>query len=1150
MEWLLVLLVVLITSSDSDVTNASLLKNYVIASQTMGCSDDQDPCLTLQEYASQPDTYFANNTIFYFEPGSHTLNRSFKLENLHNFTFQGLADSEVVNVMFSSFISIIWENCSNVEVSFINFVLLDYYTYSIVFEQTQIHLHNISITGNGYFGCSAIMCRQSDVGIKNSIFVGLQGSIGAALMISESCVTFAGNNAFADNTASIGGSLYLFGSVVILTGINIFVNNNSSDRFKISICKYDYNPWETDLESKSLGGAIYCTSSTLIINSEYTILFTNNFAQESGGAIAALDANIIIQGSTSFERIENGGAMCTFKGIMDFVANTVFEYESFNKKNLSFMNTVRFSGNSAMYGGAIRNVDSEIKIHGDVYFENNRAFEGGAMIFIGPSKLILAPAIHISFVLNHAESMGGALYFEDSQCSLGSILPIECFLSIHGDNNTTRNISLLFLNNSAGSVGSTLYGGQLNKCRLYYRTDYSIDQCGNKACNDYSDDALETFMNMSIIVYNESELATNISSQAEKIMFCQGEEILISDIHFIKIHPGERFTVMVIALGQTDSPVPTTVFSQNQFSGDQCYLGPSSHQILNGSCTTITFKLFSVEETYCYGWTVFKLYPENPCQSLADGVDLYLEIVPCPIGFKLLDDHCMCSDKLLKFTQKCKIENSIGIIERMWNTFWISQTNTDTLIIHEYRCPLDYCKDVSVDVSLNISSVQCDFNRNGTLCGQCKENFSLALGSLHCISCSNKHTTLILFFLIAGIALIAITFLLQFTVSVGTLNGLLFYANIIQANHQAYFPRAKINFCTIFISWLNLNFGIETCFYDGLDIHAYSWFQFLFPFYLWFLVGCIILACHYSQSIATRFGQNPVAVLATLLLMSYSKILSAVIVPLSWTYLTYYTASNETKSVVWLYDASIIFFREPKHIALGLFAIASLVVFVLPYIILLFFGHWLQGCSSWWILSWLNKLKPFMDANHAPYKKNTRYWTGLLIISRLGLFLIFANDSESVNIAAVTSVSVALLAIRFRVYEHFYNDILESSFILNLGIFSVATFYLKEKPEDANSQLILSSISVGIAFLTFIGILIFHISLVLKLSSIWKVHLLPFIQKSILFSKILRITPATKDKNIKRDEDAAELHTLPTSTEIDVDLREPLLDIFESQVAA
>jgi hypothetical protein len=59
----------------------------------------------------------------------------------------------------------------------------------------------------------------------------------------------------------------------------------------------------------------------------------------------------------------------------------------------------------------------------------------------------------------------------------------------------------------------------------------------------------------------------------------------------------------------------------------------------------------------------------------------------------------------------------------------------------------------------------------------------------------------------------------------------------------------------------------------------------------------------------------------------------------------------------------------------------------------------------------------------------------------------------------------------------------------------------------------------------------------------------PFIQKSLLLSKILRITPV-KDQTRAGDKDAAELQALPTSTEIDVDLREPLLEITESQAAA
>ena len=141
-----------------------------------------------------------------------------------------------------------------------------------------------------------------------------------------------------------------------------------------------------------------------------------------------------------------------------------------------------------------------------------------------------------------------------------------------------------------------------------------------------------------------------------------------------------------------------------------------------------------------------------------------------------------------------------------------------------------------------------------------------------------------------------------------------------------------------------------------------------------------------------------------------------------------------------------------------------------------------------------------MDVYHAPYKKHTRYWTGLLLLSQLGLFLTFAinaNGSESINILAVSSVTIALLAMKLRVYERLYNDILESFFILNLGIFSVAMFYLKEESDsvsEVKNQLILSKISIGLALFTFIGILLFHICLVLKSTSLWKVHLFPYIK--------------------------------------------------------
>ena len=118
--------------------------------------------LTLQEYANQPDMYFTSNAIFYFEPGRYMLNSSLSFVNIHNFSFKGLPDSEMVNVLFDSLVSITWDECSNIEISSIIFTLLGNFTFSIIFRKTQlVQLSDISIIGySGYIGCSAIVSHQ------------------------------------------------------------------------------------------------------------------------------------------------------------------------------------------------------------------------------------------------------------------------------------------------------------------------------------------------------------------------------------------------------------------------------------------------------------------------------------------------------------------------------------------------------------------------------------------------------------------------------------------------------------------------------------------------------------------------------------------------------------------------------------------------------------------------------------------------------------------------------------------------------------------------------------------------------------------------------------------------------------------------------
>ena len=184
--------------------------------------------------------------------------------------------------------------------------------------------------------------------------------------------------------------------------------------------------------------------------------------------------------------------------------------------------------------------------------------------------------------------------------------------------------------------------------------------------------------------------------------------------------------------------------------------------------------------------------------------------------------------------------------------------------------------------------------------------------------------------LAAGIALVILLMLVDLTVSTGLSNGIIFYANIVQISKDLFFPPSNNNkFLKVFIAWLNLDLGIETCFYNGLDAYAKTWLQFVFPLYIWLLVIGIIVSSHYSTLVSRVFGNNALQVLATLFLLSYTKILRVVVTVVSYTSIKYYGSYIES---VWLLDGNIHFLRG-KHIPLF---IASLVILL----ILVFFTYY------------------------------------------------------------------------------------------------------------------------------------------------------------------------------------------------------------------
>ena len=184
--------------------------------------------------------------------------------------------------------------------------------------------------------------------------------------------------------------------------------------------------------------------------------------------------------------------------------------------------------------------------------------------------------------------------------------------------------------------------------------------------------------------------------------------------------------------------------------------------------------------------------------------------------------------------------------------------------------------------------IQCAFNHTGVLCGSCQQNLSVSLGSSRCIECPYLwpaiSVAILVTALLAGLVMVTLTLLLNLTVATRSLNSIIFYANVLAANHQLCTPFKQSNFFSVFISWLNLDIGIDVCSFKGLNAYSKAWLQPMFPPYIILIVVVVIYNGQslLGEKFAILIGQkNPVATLAALILLSYAKILQSIIEMLS-----------------------------------------------------------------------------------------------------------------------------------------------------------------------------------------------------------------------------------------------------------------------------
>ena len=528
------------------------------------------------------------------------------------------------------------------------------------------------------------------------------------------------------------------------------------------------------------------------------------------------------------------------------------------------------------------------------------------------------------------------------------------------------------------------------------------------------------------------------------------------------IYPGENaiFSLALTddkQLQNTTESVPIT-FETITYSPLQCTVPTSSTQqnVSSHGCSNVSYTLLSPSDIMCE--LILKQGDATVHGAKASYSNFYVKLLPCPPGFMFIQMRCQCDPVLTvnDYVKDCDINDQTVL--RSPNS-WIFYSES----LHTYQlsknCPFDYCYPHSSKLKLSNPDSQCQFSRSGILCGQCQQHLSTIFGSSDCKKCSNMYLLLILPFTVSGMLLVIIMFILNLTVSEGTIIPFILYFNILNIHNIPLFPsHSLIKPFYTFISFVNLNLGIETCFYNGMDDYTKTWLQFSFPIYLIIIITSIIIATHHSIVLKRLTLHKTVPVLATILLLSYTKILQTTSNVL-FLHSTITDYPSNVSSVVWSIDANVPLFGL-SHSILFVFSLLIFSLLILLYTCLLLFGKHLK---SFRVAIYIN---PLLNAYSKAYKNNCCYWIGYELIIRcvlLGTLLPVNNSTISLIIG-----NSFLSMVQFNFQHPFQNDVNNiSQMLLNLNLLILYSTSLMLSEEESIRVVVVNTM-VGCGVVQFI----------------------------------------------------------------------------------
>ena len=316
--------------------------------------------------------------------------------------------------------------------------------------------------------------------------------------------------------------------------------------------------------------------------------------------------------------------------------------------------------------------------------------------------------------------------------------------------------------------------------------------------------------------------------------------------------------------------------------------------------------------------------------------------------------------------------------------------------------------------------------------------------------------------IVVGIVLVVSLYLLNLTFTKGTINGIILYANIISIIDSVFLVNDNVfKPLRVFISFVNLDLGIETCFYSGMDSYAKMWLQLFFPFYLIIIAALIITSSRYSSRILRLTYTRSLPVLATLFLLSYTGVLRTVSTVL-FSYSTIVHLPGGHKQTMWSIDASVPLFGL-KFIMLFITCLVLLLLLIPFNITLLFTRFFMQ-------FRIINHFRPILDAFQGSYKDKYYYWVAVHITMRSLLFALYAFEAKlKLILSTMLLITFSIYIGYIRPHKNKLINVQELLLLLNLTI-----MYAVSYQSGDNVFSFVTNVMISLAFIQFCILVLYH----------------------------------------------------------------------------